>query len=384
MLLDTTLREGEQAFGVYMDIAAKRYIVETLARAGIEELEIGYVGQECLPALLEHARRVAPHMAVSVWCRCREADVRAAAELGVRRINMGVPVSHAHITERLRTTEAALRDQLAAVISLARSRGISFISLGLEDCSRAEIDDAVRMAGFGVGLGAARIRLSDTVGLLTPVSTAQLVTRFRASLPRETRIGTHFHNDFGMATANAITALVYGADCADVSVLGIGERAGIARLEEVAAACLLRLAGESHFRAYDLPLLRALAEDIAELAHVVIPRNRPILGQDIFAVESGLHTDGLQKQPSLFEPFDPALVDGRRLVGLGRKSGRAAVVGAARDAGFELEQEAADMLVKRVRDVADRLNRTLHDEEFRELCHECAGASPPRSSSGNM
>lgn len=398
-LLDTTLREGEQSFGVYLDMDAKRHIIETLYAAGIEEMEPGYAGQEPLPLLLEHARRAAPHMACTVWCRCREEDIHAAAALGVTRISIGVPVSHAHIVTRLRTTEEALLARLETVLRLARTCGIGFVSLGLEDCSRAAPQTALRMALHGVAHGAARIRLSDTVGILTPLQTAELVRFFRRNLPAHVRLATHFHNDFGMATANAITALASGADSTDVSILGLGERAGIARLEEVAAARILAGGAhgmanthsthdtqEAHSRSgasphYNLAALRALAHTVAGLTNMPVARNLPVIGADIFSVESGIHADGMHKSPELFEPYAPELVQGTRAIRLGRKSGAAAVAHAARSAGWSLSRHAVSELVARVRALSDRCNRALTDAEFRNLCHEVHTQAPDTADS---
>ncbi|GFM36100.1 LeuA family protein [Desulfovibrio psychrotolerans] len=387
-LLDTTLREGEQSFGVYLDMNAKRHIIKTLYAAGIEEMELGYAGQESLPQLLQHTRRAAPNMPCTVWCRCREEDIHAVAALGVTRISIGVPVSHAHIVTRLRTTEEALLARLESVLRLARTCGIGFVSLGLEDCSRAAPQTALRMALHGVTHGAARIRLSDTVGILTPMQTAELVRFFRRHLPAHVRLATHFHNDFGMATANAITALASGADSTDVSILGLGERAGIARLEEVAAARVLT--GEAHNAAgtqgahsrsdaspqYNLAALRTLAHTVAGLTSMPLARNLPVIGADIFSVESGIHADGMHKSPELFEPYAPELVQGSRSIRLGRKSGAAAVAHAARNAGWCLSRHAVNELVARVRALSDRCNRALTDAEFRNLCHQVHTQAP--------
>lgn len=369
MLLDTTLREGEQSFGIYIDTATKRNIIETLARAGIEEMEIGYAGQETLPELLAHARSVAPEMECSVWCRCHEADIHKVAALGVRRISIGVPVSHAHITTRLRTTVTKLEERLADVLHLAKTCGISYISLGLEDCSRADRGTALRLAMHGIAHGASRIRLSDTVGILTPAQTAQLVSFFRANLPEAAHIATHFHNDFGMATANAITALEHGADSTDVSILGLGERAGIAKLEEVAAVISLnRNFAVADQKTYDLSALRKLAIAIGNQTDLTVKRNAPVIGSEIFSVESGIHADGLVKAPALFEPFPPELIHAKRDIRLGRKTGAAAVAHAAQEMGCDLPANKLGALVEQVRMLSIRQNRALTNEEFLILC----------------
>lgn len=188
--------------------------------------------------------------------------------------------------------------------------------------------------------------------------------RLDGSAPRARRvsIGTHFHNDCGMATANALTALECGADCADVSVLGLGERAGVARLEELAAALVVR--GRA---AFDLSPLRGLCGHVAQAASLSVPRHWPVAGRDIFAVESGLHAHGVRRDPSLFEPFPPELVGGSRRVGVGRKSGVAAVAAALAELSILPPPDQLPAIVEAVRELSATLRRPLTPAELGEL-----------------
>ncbi|MDR3640978.1 MAG: LeuA family protein [Humidesulfovibrio sp.] len=373
MLIDSTLREGAQAYGVYFDNGAKRRMAELLASAGVDELECGWLGQQDLREFLLWAQGALPGSendardngspALSLWCPCREAAVREAARLAkaglVHRLNIGAPSSALHREKRLGLSQPEMAARVRTVVATAKAEGVGYISVGLEDISRADPDEALALGRAAVEAGASRLRLSDTVGLLTPLATAALVRRFVAEL--SVPVALHAHNDLGMATANAVTALECGASFVDVSVLGLGERAGIASLEQVAAwigqqKCL------NDKKSYDLLLLRALCLLASQAAKTPVARNRPVVGEDVFAAESGIHVHGLLRDPALFEPFAPETVGATRRVGVGAKSGGAALTAAItrlRGVG------AADSgLMSRVRDLAERLGRPLTDKEL--------------------
>lgn len=361
MLIDTTLREGEQLFGAYFDMEMRRGIVRSLVAAGVEEIEIGCVGQEWLGELLPWAQSLiessGSETVLSVWCRLREDDLAKAKTLGATRVNLGAPVSAAHLKQRLGLSHRGLFCTLERVLHRAQAHGFDAVSVGLEDVSRAEQQFALEAARFAESLGAWRIRLSDTVGQLSPAEVMDMVRMFRLGLSAP--IAVHCHNDFGMATANAISALEAGANFADVSVLGIGERAGIAALEEVAAHRATRIGAR-----YDLKILAGLALLVAKAAKIEIPRTKPVVGKDIFACESGLHAQALLKDPELFEPYDPAYVGTTRVIAGGGKSGRAAVREKLAHYGFHVPDHSLEGLVVAVREKARHLARPLTDEEL--------------------
>lgn len=380
MLIDSTLREGAQAYGVYFGSGAKRRVAELLAAARVEEIECGWVGQEGLEEFLAWAAESLPRPkagtgsetssetgaetwaggpVLSLWCPCREAEVRVAARLAeaglVRRLNIGAPSSARHREKRLGLSLPEMVARVRTVVDTARSLGLEYVSVGLEDISRADPDEALALARAAVESGAARVRLSDTVGLLTPAATAALVGRFAEALP--VPVALHAHNDLGMATANAVTALEHGAAFADVSALGLGERAGIAALEQVAAWANLRRRS-----AYDLRVLRGLCLLAGQSAKVPVPRNRPVVGEDIFAAESGIHVHGLLRDPALFEPFAPEAVGASRRMGVGAKSGCAALAQTLTRLRQPATPDAG--LMRRVRELGARLGRPLTDSEI--------------------
>lgn len=366
MLIDTTLREGAQMFGTYVPQAARIDIAARIADMGVEEIEIGWVGQDGLEELVASLRARGALCDLSVWSPCRPVDVYRAAGLGIDTISIGLPVSDLHIAERLHTDRAGLTQMLRETVGLAHSCGIRRISIGLEDVTRADQDFALSMARMAKELGAVRIRLADTLGVMTPDRIRELVRFFADGVDME--IAIHCHNDFGMATANAITALAAGAHWADVSVLGIGERSGISALEEVAGH--LRLV--QGYEVYDMNVIRELCDLVAEHARIPVARNRPVAGEDIFAAESGLHVDGILKNPALFEPYDPAHTGARRTLAVGAKAGRGAVRAMLDQMGLGEAVDSLTSLAERIRAQAARAGRPLRDDEFKAMVgHEC-------------
>jgi homocitrate synthase NifV len=357
MLIDVTLREGEQAFGVYFDLETKYEIIRRLIEIGVDEIEMGYAGQEELPELMKYAKSQSGRPSLSIWSPLRKREVELALALRPDFVNIGVPVSDVHLEKRLDITRAGLLKKLAALPVSVGARGDVRLSVGLEDVSRADPEFALTAAATARLSGVRRIRLADTVGWLAPSGISSLVGRFKAEV--DIPLGVHCHNDFGLAAANAVTALEAGADYADVSVMGLGERAGIAALEEVAAHLALRKGQD--YRIAGLPALCAL---VSKAAHNEIHRNKPIVGRDVFASESGLHVDGLKKSPDLFEPFPPEKIEAGRKTAVGKKSGRSACAFILEQLGLHLPTPALAKLVAKLRDRSRGLGRTLTEEEI--------------------
>ncbi len=369
MLIDTTLREGAQLFGAYFDLAARERIALGLLSMGVEEVELGWVGMEDLGELVRRVRPHAGDSSLSFWSPCREADIRKASSLSLDRINIGVPVSDSHIRNRLGIDRDGLRSRLTRTLLLASILGFQYISVGLEDVSRTDPDFALSLAGTAQDLGVSRIRLSDSLGLLSPPETESLVRRFRNEL--DVDLAVHCHDDFGMATGNALTALKSGADYADASLLGIGERSGIAATEELAA--YLSFKEESH--AYDIKGIKGLCTFVSRKAGIPVPRNKAVAGSDIFSCESGLHAHALSKSPELFEPYDPGRIGSNRRIEIGGKSGRSAVLEALDHLGLDCSEPEVPRLVQAVRELSWNLKRPLTSCEL----HELAGNSEKNS-----
>lgn len=363
-LVDSTLREGGQTVGVAFTLDQKVALARHLVRIGIEEVEVGIATplDRTLPDLIARCRREAGLNRLGLWCRCREDDLACALGLAPDVLSLSVPVSDLHIASRLNQGRGAVAAMVARAVAQARG-AVPYVSLGLEDATRADPAFLREIVAIARESGVDRIRLADTVGVATPGTIAALVRGLQQIFPLE--IGVHMHNDFGMATANAIAGLEAGAHWADVTVLGLGERAGNSRLEEVAA--YLALQGD---RPYETPLLTSLSRLAAGCSGRTIQAHQPVVGPGIFSCESGLHLAGLAKDPRTYEPYEPALVGARRRLLYGAKAGRQGVAQRLRELGLHCQEAQLERMATAFRRRCQALGRPLYDLEVRELAAE--------------
>jgi homocitrate synthase NifV len=345
-IIDSTLREGRQAPGVMFSPAAELAVIAGLRRVGVAEIELGVASplHDWLPNLVRAARKIVRHSCrLALWCRCREEDIAFAAACRPDVLSLSMPVSDCHIKERLGKDRAWVLDRLACSVRQALALGIPFISVGLEDASRADSAFVIEAAKIAAQNSAGRIRLADTVGICSPGTMAALVKTVKKTLRIKT--GVHCHNDFGMATANSIAALEAGADCLDAAVLGLGERTGCCRLEE-AVGYLALVLEQRHYQTEDLP---ALCRCVAEAAGRTIPASHPLVGKEIFTCETGLHQHGLAVNPATYEPYPPERVKSGRTLRFGGKTGRKAVLLHLQKLGVQLDESKVEQLVCQLR-----------------------------------
>ncbi len=369
-IIDSTLREGEQAPGVHFSARDRISLVRALARVGVDEIELGIATpvHGHLPGLVRRARRIAgDRCRLGLWSRCRRQDIRFAARCRPDVLSLSIPVSDLHIGQRLRKDRSWVLETVADSVRLALELGIPRVALGLEDGSRADVDFLLQVAGTAERNGAFRVRLADTVGICSPGELGALIRLLRERIG--IGIGVHCHNDFGMATANSVAALEAGANWADATVLGLGERAGNCRLEEMIGFLALRRGSDR----YRPELLPGLCRDVAAAAGLTIAPNHPLVGPGLFTCETGLHQHGLAVNPATYEPYEPCRVGAERRLRFGLKTGTRAIRLHLASQGIELTDPQLRHLVSAVR----TMGRALDTEQLLRLAGRLTGASHP-------
>ena len=362
-LIDTTLREGIQAPGVFFSPGTKKKILTGLSLLGVDEVELGVAvsGNPDLAELSDFMHASLPQQRFSLWCRCREEDIYFAAGLCPSVVSLSIPASDLHITKKLGKDRAWAVQTIQHAIKTARKAGIRRISVGLEDASRAEVGFVRKLALAAHAAGAFRLRLADTVGIADPVAMISLLNCVDGI---DMEFGVHCHNDFGMATANSITALEHGADWADVTILGLGERAGNSRLEEV----LSYLVFQKKIRTYNPAGLRKLSDYVAGKITRDISPTRPILGSKLFTCESGMHLQGLLADPATYEPYEPERIGRQREMRIGWQSGRHSVAATLKRLGVpRLDSSRLARVTDIIRRYAGKRKRPLDDHEIIRL-----------------
>jgi len=361
-------------------VEEKCAIACALAAAGVPEMEIGIpaMGDEEIAGINAIAGLQLP-AALMVWGRLTDADLASALRCEADIIHLSIPVSDIHLQHKLRQSREWVLAQVSRVISQAASSGRK-VSLGAEDASRANPQFLAQVARLARAAGASRIRFADTLGVLDPFTTYDAVARLRDAVDMEIEI--HAHNDLGLATANTLAALRAGATHANTTVNGLGERAGNAALEEV-------VMGVRHLHhadtGIDTQALLPISRLVARASGRQVAVNKSIVGEGVFTHESGIHIDGLLKNASTYESFDPSELGRQRRTVLGKHSGSQAVRQAYSLLGVVLDDEALTARVlTRIRSHAMRVKQEATADELHGFLREslavpsgCGGTPSP-------
>jgi homocitrate synthase NifV len=368
---DTTLRDGEQTAGVVFSLEEKKTIARMLDDIGVQELECGIPAMGCeeqrsVKALVDlglNARLI-------TWNRALVDDIQASLNCGITAVDISLSVSDLHIRHKLRKDREWVREQLKRALGFAKQHDL-YVSVGGEDASRADLDFLVELMELARSFGADRFRFCDTLGLLDPFVTFEKVRYLSQRVDMDLEI--HTHNDLGMATANAIAGVRAGARFINTTVNGLGERAGNAALEEVVMG-LKHACGVNS--GIDTSRFVEISRYVGAASKRPVPAWKPVVGESVFAHESGLHVDGVLKDPRNYEPFEPGEVGSSRQLVLGKHTGRHGLAARIQCLGLDSSAICLSTLLRRVRAISQRRKRPIEDSELEGLFHSLSQSSP--------
>jgi 2-isopropylmalate synthase len=384
-IFDTTLRDGEQAPGAGLTVAEKIEVARQLARLNVDVIEAGFPAAS--QGDFEAVQRIATEtkgIAVAGLARCKDGDpqrcVEALLPAEKPHLHLFIASSDIHLKHKLRMSREEALAAAVKWVSYARKRlgPDAEIEFSAEDASRTEHDYLLRMFEAVVDAGATTVNVPDTVGYAIPAEFGELTAKVVDRVGSGAVVSVHCHNDLGLATANTLAAVQAGARQVEVTINGLGERAGNASLEEVVMALRTRptefaVAGHS----INTEQISNASRLVSYLTGFTVQPNKAIVGRNAFAHESGIHQDGVLKNALTYEIMTPQSVGlaGSRL-SVGKLSGRRGLQGKLRELGYELEGEALDKVYRQAIALADT-KKEVTDADLTALVEaQASGAGP--------
>lgn len=356
---DTTLRDGEQTAGVVFSNEEKIRIAQLLDEVGVHQIEAG------IPAMGGDEKKTIKKIAslglrasILAWNRTIIDDIKHSIDCGVDAVAVSISASDIHIEHKLRKSRLWVLDSIKKSVDFAKQHNL-YVSANAEDASRASLEFLLEFAQTAKDAGADRLRFCDTLGILDPFETYKVMKFLKDEVSLDLEM--HTHNDFGMATANALAGVKAGAKYVNTTVNGLGERAGNAALEEVVMA--MKYIGQVDL-GFKTEMFRELSEYVAQASARTIPVWKAIVGTNVFAHESGIHADGVIKNPITYEAFSPEEVGLERQIVIGKHSGTRALIAKFKEYAIELNEAQANDLLPTVRSTSVQLKRALFDKEL--------------------
>ena len=366
-IYDTTLRDGEQTPGVCFGFEEKLEIARKLDQFKINQIEAGF------PIVSERERETVKAIAsegldaeILALTRTKPEDIDAAIDCDVDGIITFIGTSDIHLEHKMHIARSDAINIAQNAIEYANDHGL-FIAFSAEDATRTDIEFLKRIYGIAQDCGADRVHIADTTGAITPQGIHYLVKELVKDLDID--IALHCHNDFGLAVINSITGILAGAKGISTTVNGIGERAGNASLEELIMALKILYGKDLGFKT---KYIKELSDLVSKYSGLPIPYNKPVVGNNVFRHESGIHVDAVIEEPLCYEPYIPELVGQKRQLVLGKHSGCRAVRAKLNECELEVSNEELIEIVKRVKKSREE-GKYINDKVFKEIVKSTKG-----------
>jgi 2-isopropylmalate synthase len=383
-IFDTTLRDGEQAPGAGLTAAEKLEVARQLVRLKVDVIEAGFPAAS--PGDFEAVRRIAEEtrgVAVAALARCRDGDPQRAVE-AIRaaerpHLHVFIATSDIHLTHKLRIDRDEALRQAVRWVTYGRSElgPDAEIEFSAEDASRTDHGYLLDIYEAVVAAGASTVNIPDTVGYAIPAEFGRLVEQVVGRVGQRATVSVHCHNDLGLATANTLAAVQAGARQVEVTINGLGERAGNASLEEVVMALRTRPNQFPELGSrVQTEQITAASRLVSYLTGFAVQPNKAVVGGNAFAHESGIHQDGVIKNPLTYEIMTPQSVGltGSQLT-IGKLSGRRGLQGKLHDLGHDLDGDALEAVYRQAIALAD-LKKEVTDADLLAIVERRAGDVP--------
>ena len=357
-IFDTTLRDGEQTPGVALTVDEKIQIAQKLSKLGVDKIEAGFPASS--KGELESCKRIKAldlNSTIVGLSRSVKNDIDAVLDADLEYIHLFIGTSPLHRDYKLKMSKETIIQKATESIDYAKDHGLE-VEFSAEDATRTEKEFLFDFYDAVIDAGTDFIDVPDTVGVLTPIITEQLITDLKSKF--NTPLSVHFHNDFGLATANTLKAIECGANQAHVTVNGMGERTGNASLEELIVT--LKVAYDFDL-GMDTTRLYSLSNLIGRITGIKMPVNKPIVGDNAFAHESGIHVHGILNNSSTYEGISPDLVGHSRKIILGKHTGANALKSKLKEYHIDLNQDQFDKVFTQIKDLGDK-GKCITDDDL--------------------
>ena len=364
-IIDTTLRNGEKTAGVVFSKHEKIRIAKMLDEIGIPEIEVGSpalgeIETDMIKALLKSDIKARLY----AYCDAETGQIEAAAKTGIKNVVINISTSDIHLKKIYKQNRTWLVNRLREVMKAAGKMDLRYI-ISAEDATRTDLEFLLKMVSLSKKKGAERFRICDTVSKFDPFRTFMVISTINNAI--DFPLEVYNHNDFGMATANGMAAIRGGAESIVVSVGGLGDGTGNAALEEIVMA--LRYL-ENVELGIETSKFREIAEYVAKASARAVPVWKAIVGTNVFAHESGIHADGVIKNPKNYEVFNPAEVGLTRQLVVGKHSGSHTILHKFKEYNIDLTDKEANDILAMTRAMSVDLKRPLFDKELMYIYNE--------------
>ena len=369
-IFDTTLRDGEQTPGVSLSPEKKLNIAKKLDVLGVDAIETGF------PVISDGERNavkmITSENLQSELCglaRTNRKDIDAAVDCGLNYIHTFIATSDIHLEYKLKMTREQALEKAIDAVEYGKSRGLQ-VEFSAEDATRTDREFLKKVFGEVAKAGADRIDIPDTVGYSTPQYIAE-ITKDAISATK-LPISVHCHNDFGLAVANAISGIQAGAECAHVTINGIGERAGNASLEELVMALNSLQFNQKWETNINKELLYQTSRYVSKIVGITVQPNKAIVGENAFGHESGIHTHGVLNNPLTYEPISPEIVGRTRWLQVGKHAGIHGMNAMLKEYGIVPNEEQTKEILDKVKTIGDQ-GKQVTEVELLSLANEVIG-----------